>query len=70
MQDGSRREVVADEEYLRRAILEPHADQVVDYPPNMPPPVDLSDDEVEMIIEYIRGLAENSEGETEGEGAR
>ena len=60
---------VADEEYLRRAILERHADQVVDYPPNMPPPVELTDEEVEMIIEYIRGLAEG-EGEEGGGEAR
>jgi cytochrome c oxidase subunit 2 len=65
--DGSRREVVADEEYLRRAILDPHADQVVDYPPNMPPPVDLSEEEVQELVEYIKSLA-GEVGEAGGEG--
>jgi cytochrome c oxidase subunit 2 len=60
MRDGSRREVVADEEYLRRAILDPHADQVVDYPPSMPAPVGLSDDDLQLIIEYIMSLGEEA----------
>ncbi len=68
IRDGSRREVLADEDYLRRAILEPHADQVIDYPPNMPPPVELSDDEVLLIIAYIRSLGEEGEEGEEGEG--
>jgi len=67
MRDGSRREIVADEDYLRRAILEPHADQVVDYPPSMPPPVALADEEVLLIIEYIKSLAEGA-GPAEVEG--
>ncbi len=66
MRDGARRDIVADEEYLRRAITEPHVEQVVDYPPSMPPPVNLTDEEVESIVEYIKGLAADEENEEMG----
>jgi cytochrome c oxidase subunit 2 len=68
IRDGSRREVVADEEYLRRAILEPHSDLVVDFPPNMPPTQGLSDEELQEIIDYIKELADVA-GAEEGQGS-
>ena len=67
MRDGGRREVVADEEYLRRAILEPHADLAVDFPPAMPPTEGLTDDELQGIIEYIKTLTLEEDGDG-GEG--
>lgn len=67
MRDGARREVVADEEYLRRAILEPHADLTVDFPPSMPPTEGLTDEELQGIIEYIKTLTLEEDGDG-GEG--
>ncbi|MBM3316675.1 MAG: cytochrome c oxidase subunit II [Candidatus Eisenbacteria bacterium] len=47
---------VADEAYLRRAILEPDAEYVRDHERNMPAPVGLSEEDLERIIAYIRAL--------------
>jgi len=58
MRDGARREVVADEEYLRRAILEPQFEYLVDFPPNMPSNSGLTDDEVQEIVDFIMTLAD------------
>ena len=72
LRDGSRMEVVADEDYLRRAILEPQMEFLVDFPPNMPPTVGLSDSEVEEIIEFIKTLGSEDDdmGSTGAEGSR
>lgn len=59
-------EVTADEDYLRRAILQPDAEYVKDYPRNMPAPAQLSPEEVEEIIAYLRTLAVTTTGETGG----
>lgn len=48
--------VLADEEYLRRAILDPEAERVAGYFVTMPT-VSLSDEEVSAIIAYIASLA-------------
>lgn len=48
--------VVADEEYLRRAIRDPGADVVAGYRMSMPT-VDLSDEEVDSVIAFIRELS-------------
>ena len=53
----TRREVVADDAYLRRAILEPDVEYVAGYETNMPV-ADLTDDEVARIIDFIRELKE------------
>ncbi len=53
--DGAERDVVADEEYLRRAILKPNADVAVGYPPIMPSQEGiLSDEQIDAIIEYLK----------------
>jgi cytochrome c oxidase subunit 2 len=56
LRDGSERDVIADETYLRRAIREPDAEYVRDFETNMPV-VGLSDEEVTAIIEYLKTLA-------------
>jgi len=50
---GQEKEVVADEEYLRRAIVKPDAERVKGYETNMPA-VELTDEQVDSIIEYLR----------------
>jgi cytochrome c oxidase subunit 2 len=65
--DGRRIEVTADEDYLRRAILEPGAELVVDFPPSMPPAPDLTPEQIDEIIGYLRELAgEPADGQAGG----
>jgi cytochrome c oxidase subunit 2 len=55
--DGEEREVISDEEYLRRSILNPGADIVEGYPPIMPSLEGaLTDGELEEMIEYLKTL--------------
>ena len=55
--DGEERQIVVDEEYIRRSILEPQADVVEGYDPVMPPMKgQITDDEIDIIIEYIKTL--------------
>ncbi len=55
--DGAERDVVADEDYLRRSIVKPNADVVVGYPPIMPSQEGiLSDEQIDAIIEYLKTL--------------
>lgn len=55
--DGVEREIVVDEEYIRRSIVESNADIVKGYQPLMPPQDGIvTDDEVEALIAYIKSL--------------
>ncbi len=55
--DGELREVVVDEEYIRRSILNPNADVVDGYQPVMPPMEgQISDEEINTLIEYFKTL--------------
>ncbi len=54
--DGEERQIVVDEEYLRRAITEPGAELVKGYDDDMDPPEDLTPEELEQIIDYLKGL--------------
>jgi cytochrome c oxidase subunit 2 len=56
--DGKKRQVVADEAYLRRAILEPGAEVVEGYDDIMPPYEGLvSDDELRAMLNWMKGAA-------------
>jgi cytochrome c oxidase subunit 2 len=61
--NGKERTVVVDEAYLRRAIMEPHAEIVKGYPPVMPQYKDLSSKELQSIIQFIKEQG-NSSGES------
>ncbi len=53
--DGTEREIVTDEDYLRRSIVKPNADVVVGYPPIMPSQEGiLSDEQIDAIIEHLK----------------
>lgn len=55
--EGKERQVVVDEEYLRKSMLEPQADVVKGFPPIMPSQKGLLDEhEVHDIIEYLKTL--------------
>jgi cytochrome c oxidase subunit II len=56
--DGKERTIIADEEYLRRSILEPNADIVKGYNRGLMLSYkdQISGDELEQIIEYIKTL--------------
>jgi cytochrome c oxidase subunit 2 len=53
--NGQTRQVVADEAYLRHSIVEPAADVVQGYDPLMPQ-LELTEEEVTAIIEYLKTL--------------
>lgn len=55
--DGVEREIVVDDEYIRKSIYEPNADIVQGYQPLMPSQKGIvSEDEVNAIIAYIKSL--------------
>lgn len=63
--DGRERTLTADDDYIRRSILEPQADLVVGYPPVMPSfEGKIPQHDLEEIIEYFRmaGGGEPEEG--------
>jgi cytochrome c oxidase subunit 2 len=53
--DGKERQVVADEAYLKRSLLEPNADVVKGFPPIMPAQK-ITDEELTEIINYLKEL--------------
>lgn len=53
---GQEKEIVIDEAYLRRAILEPDAEMVKGSTANMPAPEDLSDADLKTVIEFLKTL--------------
>jgi cytochrome c oxidase subunit 2 len=54
---GKEREVVADEAYLRKSLLDPQADIVKGFPPIMPPQKGaLTDAEIDALIDYLKTL--------------
>lgn len=52
---GKAREVVVDEEYIRKSELEPNADIVEGFQPVMPKSV-LKEEEIKALIEFIKGV--------------
>jgi cytochrome c oxidase subunit 2 len=55
--EGGEREIVVDDDYIRKSILEPNADVVKGYQPLMPPQGGLvSDDEIAALVAYIKSL--------------
>jgi len=52
---GQERDIVADEEYIKRSIKDPQADLVKGFPPIMPV-LQLSDKEINEILEYLKKL--------------
>ena len=55
LSDGKERTLVANEDYLRRSILEPNVDVTKGFQPIMPPQR-LTDQEMNEILNYIKGL--------------
>jgi cytochrome c oxidase subunit 2 len=53
--EGKEQNIVADEAYLRKSLLEPNADVVKGYPPIMPPG-NLTEDDLHELIKYIKEL--------------
>ncbi len=54
--NGEKRQVVADEAYIRRSILEPTADIADGFEPLMPPQEGITEEEIKSIIEYLKTL--------------
>lgn len=65
---GKEREIVADEEYIRRSEFDPNADIVAGYPPVMPSSKGLlSEDDVKAVIEFLKTLSAKAPKAAEGE---
>ena len=54
--DGEERTIEADEDYIRRSILKPKADLVKGEQPIMPSFSQLSEEEIDAIIDYLKEL--------------
>jgi cytochrome c oxidase subunit 2 len=52
---GKEREITADDEYIKRSIKDPKADVVKGFQPIMPV-LQLSDHEINEIVEYLKTL--------------
>jgi cytochrome c oxidase subunit II len=52
---GKEKEVIADEEYLRKMILKPGVDILKGYPPIMPA-IPLTEDELKTLVDFLKGL--------------
>jgi cytochrome c oxidase subunit 2 len=51
------KEYTADDEYIKRSLLEPMAEVVEGYPPGMPPYAgQLNDDDIANVIEFMKTL--------------
>ena len=55
MTAGKEREIIADDEYIKRSIKAPPADIVKGFPPIMPA-IQVSDEEINEIVEYLKTL--------------
>jgi len=54
---GKEHEIVVNEDYIKRSLLEPQADVVKGFPPIMPSQKGLlKNDEIDAIIEYLKNL--------------
>lgn len=53
--NGKEREIIADEEYLRKSILKPEADIVKGYAPIMPA-IPVTDEDLQTIVEFLKTL--------------
>lgn len=53
--EGKESEITVDAVYLKRAVREPGAEVVKGYPPAMPP-VELTDEELDEIVAYIKSI--------------
>ena len=53
---GVERSITADEAYLRRSITDPQADVVKGFQPIMPAFGDLKKEEVDALVEFLKGL--------------
>lgn len=55
--NGQAREIVVDEEYLRKSMLDPNADIVEGFPPLMPSQEGLvTEEEINALIEYMKSV--------------
>jgi cytochrome c oxidase subunit 2 len=59
--NGKEREIVVDEEYIKKSILEPEADIVKGFPKGtmVSYKTQLTEKEIDEIIEYIKTLSED-----------
>ncbi|MFC1529770.1 cytochrome c oxidase subunit II [Gemmatimonadota bacterium] len=54
--------VTVDETFLRRSIVHPEAERAKGFRTNMPPPVDITEEEIDEIIEYLKTLGVSGGG--------
>ena len=62
MQGSQEVTVTVDEAFMRRAILHPEAERAKGFRTNMPPPLDISEEDITSIIEYLKTLSDTGGG--------
>jgi cytochrome c oxidase subunit 2 len=55
IENGEEKTLTADDEYLKKAIKEPSAEIVKGYEDMMPPSDEMTDEELETLIEFFKG---------------
>jgi len=60
VRNGKEFEVVADREYLKKAISEPRYEKVLEYKNKEMPLANFSDEETEMLVDYLIVLNEKN----------
>lgn len=53
---AERESILADDHYIRESILDPDAKIVEGFPPNVMPNYEMSNDEVDALVSYIKSL--------------
>ncbi len=56
VRDGTEATITRDEDYLRKALLEPGSEIVKGFPAIMPPYQSLSKEEIDAIVNHLKGL--------------
>ncbi|NJD91337.1 MAG: cytochrome c oxidase subunit II [Geobacter sp.] len=54
--DGKERQIIVDDEFLRRSIKEPNADIVKGFQPIMPTIKELTPEEIDALVMFIKGV--------------
>ena len=65
--NGKEINVIVDREYLKKAIVEPPYEKVLEYKSKDMPLTFLSDEEVDILVEYIVGLSEKDQKNNKSE---
>ncbi len=61
IRQGEEKKIVADREYLKRAVVDPRFEKVLEYRNKEMPVTFISDDEADILVDYIIAMNEKKE---------